>query len=212
MGSRLGWSIMMLLAFSVSAYALAMLLVPQIRSSFVLSLFSAFPKFTWIHLFGGGIAMVAGALQLNSSIREKYLSLHRQLGRLYVAGVLFGGIAALVLAINSVGGTSVQSGFALLAVFWLGTTFAAYYCILQGRVGSHKNWMIRSYALTLAGVTLRVYLGVSAVLGIKFMDSYPLMAWLCWIPNLLVAEIFLRAAGQEHDKPGKRGTTSGASS
>lgn len=138
--------------------------------------------------------MVAGALQLNASIREKHLSFHRLLGRIYVGGVLFSGIAGLLLAINSVGGMSVQLGFALLAVSWLGVTACAYSVIRKGKVGAHKKWMIRSYALTLAGVTLRLYLGLSVVLGIKFPVAYPVLAWLCWIPNLILAEWYLRAA------------------
>lgn len=197
MGRKLGWSIMTLSAIAVAGYALVMLLVPAIRTPFLLDLFNGFPQLTSIHLLGGGIAMVAGALQLNGSIREKYLHLHRLLGRFYVGAVLFSGIAAFVLAINSVGGASAQSGFALLAVCWLASTFCAYYFIRGGRIDAHKNWMIRSYALTLAGVTLRLYLGISAVLGVEFANSYPLIAWLCWIPNLLIAELFIRSGSHE---------------
>ena len=36
--------------------------------------------------------------------------------------------------------------------------------------------MMRSYAVTLAGVTLRLYLGISIVLGVKFFDAYPVLA------------------------------------
>jgi hypothetical protein len=52
--------------------------------------------------------------------------------------------------------------------------------------------MIRSYALTLAAVTLRLWLPLSQVAGIDFMTAYVAIAWLCWVPNLLVAEWFLR--------------------
>src|SRR5260370_20371385 len=48
--------------------------------------------------------------------------------------------------------------------------------------------MIRSYALTLAAVTLRIYLPASQIAGIPFPDAYQTISWLCWVPNLVVAE------------------------
>ena len=49
--------------------------------------------------------------------------------------------------------------------------------------------MIRNFALTFAAVTLRAYLGLSqAVFGLSFEAFYPVVAWLCWVPNLIVAE------------------------
>jgi len=56
---------------------------------------------------------------------------------------------------------------------------------------AHREWMIRSYALCLAAVTLRVYLPLSAMAGIPFSESYPAISWLCWVPNLIIAEWFL---------------------
>ena len=48
--------------------------------------------------------------------------------------------------------------------------------------------MIRNFALSLAAVTLRLYLPASAVAGVPFEDFYPAVAWLCWVPNLILAE------------------------
>ena len=44
------------------------------------------------------------------------------------------------------------------------------------------------YALTLAAVTLRVYLPASMALGLDFDRAYAAIAWLCWVPNLLAAQ------------------------
>ncbi|MCZ8073925.1 MAG: DUF2306 domain-containing protein, partial [Paucibacter sp.] len=99
----------------------------------------------------------------------------------------------------------VASGFGLMAVFWLATTLNAHRLIRQGHVKSHRDWMLRSYAVTLAGVTLRLYLGVSVILGIKFFDAYPVLAWICWVPNLLVAEWLIRRrlpAARESERSG----------
>ena len=51
--------------------------------------------------------------------------------------------------------------------------------------------MIRNYALTFAGVTIRIYLGLFFASGLKFEEFYPSLAWLCWVPNLILVEWWL---------------------
>lgn len=53
--------------------------------------------------------------------------------------------------------------------------------------------MVRSYALTLPAVTLRIYLPVSLIAGVHFMVAYPAIAWLCWVPNAIAAEWLIRS-------------------
>jgi uncharacterized membrane protein len=203
MSKKISWILMTLSAILVALYALGLLAAPSIRSPFIKNLFAHFPVVTSIHFIGGAIAIVVGAFQFSASLRAKHLALHRLLGRFYVGAIIFGGIAGFVLAINSVGGFYVQTGFGLMAIFWLTTTFKAYRQIRYGDVKSHENWMIRSYAVTLAGVTLRLYLGISVVLGFKFFDAYPILAWICWIPNLLIAEFFIKQKAKKFKASGK---------
>ena len=51
--------------------------------------------------------------------------------------------------------------------------------------------MVRSVALTLSAVTLRLYLGGATALGADFDAVYPAIAWLCWVPNLVLAQWWL---------------------
>ena len=83
-------------------------------------------------------------------------------------------------------------GFDALAVTWLVTTLCGYLAIRDGNETVHQRWMTRSFALTFAAVTLRIYLPFSALLGVPFAVAYPIIAWLCWLPNLAVAEWHLR--------------------
>jgi hypothetical protein len=53
--------------------------------------------------------------------------------------------------------------------------------------------MIRSFALTFAAVTLRLYLPLAALLSINFVDAYRAISFLAWLPNLLVVESYLRS-------------------
>lgn len=57
---------------------------------------------------------------------------------------------------------------------------------------AHRRWKIRNFALTFAAVTLRLYLPAAAALEVPFATAYPAIAWLCWVPNLLVAEWLAR--------------------
>ena len=187
------WLGMTLLALAVAGYAVTMSFAPELRPSFVRTLFAERPVAAFVHFMGGAIALVAGAFQLNTRLRTRFIGVHRWLGRLYLLAVVIGGVAALALALQSFGGAIAHAGFGLLAVCWMGSTLNAYRHIRQGNLSTHRNWMIRSYALTLAAVTLRIYLPSSQLAGIPMTVAYPVIAWLCWVPNLLIAEWFVRS-------------------
>jgi len=110
------------------------------------------------------------------------------MGRGYVVAVLVGGLGALGLAPLSQAGLVTHIGFGLLAVLWLTATAQAYFSIRAGDQVNHRDWVIRRYSLTLAAVTLRVYLPLSQAAGIPFADAYQAIAWVCWVPNLVAAE------------------------
>ena len=146
-----------------------------------------------LHIFAGGIALLTGWSQFSSRLRISRLSLHRTLGKIYVTAVLISGLAGLYIAHYATGGAVSRWGFGLLAIAWLTTTGAAFSKIKSMEIDAHQNWMIRSYALAFAAVTLRIYLPLmQAVMGMNFIDAYRIVAWLCWVPNLLAAELMVR--------------------
>lgn len=77
---------------------------------------------------------------------------------------------------------------------WLSTLALAVRHAWRGEVAAHRRWMVRNFALTLAAVTLRFYIPGSLMAGIEFETAYAYIAWLCWVPNLVVAEWMLRRA------------------
>jgi len=189
---RFAWGLMALLAFAVAGYAIAISLVDDFRMPLVRQLFEVRPWSAWAHFLGGGVAIAVGALQTHTGLRNRWPALHRWMGRVYVVAVVAGGLAALVMAPHASTGAVAAFGFGALAVCWLGTTALAVVAIRQRRIADHRDWMLRSYALTLAAVTLRLYLPASQIAGMSFLVAYPAIAWLCWVPNLLVAEWMLR--------------------
>jgi uncharacterized membrane protein len=144
------------------------------------------------HIFLGGVALLTGWSQFNERFRNRNLSFHRTLGKIYVVVCLLSGGAGLYLAFYATGGWVAGLGFGGLAVSWLVTTSMAYISIRNKEIEKHQQWMIRSYALTFAAVTLRIYLPLSQIAQIDFIDAYRVIAWICWIPNLLVAEWIIR--------------------
>lgn len=188
---------MAFLAVGVGAYALVLLAVPTIGAPFLGARFAAIPVAAYGHIAGGAIAMILGAFQVNAMIRRRSLARHRWLGRIYVAAVLVGAPSGLALATVSEGGIVTHLAFGLLAVLWFATTAMAYVRIRARNIEAHRQWMIRSYALTLAAVMLRLYVPAAIVSGFSFEDAYPAISWLCWVPNLLVAEWIIRHMPRE---------------
>ena len=63
---------------------------------------------------------------------------------------------------------------------------------VQGRFAEHRVWMLRSFALTFAAVTLRLYLPIFPMLGLPLVEGYRVVSILCWVPNLILVELYLR--------------------
>ncbi len=144
----------------------------------------------YTHVFGAMFALLLGPWQFSTRLRASRPALHRWMGRLYLGlGVLIGGIAGLYMAVHAFGGILAQTGFGLLAVLWLYTGLRAYLAIRAGDVVSHRRWMVRNFALSFAAVTLRLWLPGSVASGIAFEVAYPVIAWACWVPNLVLAEL-----------------------
>jgi uncharacterized membrane protein len=183
---RTGWWLMTGLAVAIALYAVVLLFVPTARPPFMNG--HAMPLAVLAHFGCSAVALAFGPFQFRADLRARRLQLHRWMGRTYVVAVLAGGSAGLALATVAQGGLVAQTGFATLALAWLGTTTLAYLTIRRGDDVQHRAWMTRSFALTYAAVTLRIYLPLSIASGVPFDDAYRVIAWMCWVPNLLVAE------------------------
>jgi uncharacterized membrane protein len=172
---KAGWTLMTVLAMSIAVYAALVLLWRGFGPPFVAERRAVVPWALSGHLAGGLVALALGPWQLNGRLRQRALGLHRWMGRGYVVAVGVGGCSALVLAPLSMEGLVTHVGFGLLAVLWLASTLQAYLRIRASDPLEHRRWMIRSYSLTLAAVTLRIYLPLSQLAGTPF--PRPIRRW-----------------------------------
>jgi uncharacterized membrane protein len=145
-----------------------------------------------LHALGGAIALLAGPLQFVPSFRESNWNRHRLLGWIYCGAIVLGWCASLWIAPHSQTGWIASAGFLTLGAAWIVATGIAVQFILRGDAIRHRRWMIRSFALTAAAITLRMYLPLLFVFHWPFSTAYPAIAWLCWVPNALAAEVYLR--------------------
>lgn len=195
MSGKVAWGVMVVFAALIALYALTVALVPGMRPPFVAELFGKNALGTLGHTAVGGLALACGALQFSNRIRIERAAVHRTLGTIYVVAVVVSGVSALVLAPSSTGGPPAHFGFALLGLLWVTTTVVAYVRVRGRDYTAHREWMIRSYSLCLAAVMLRLYLPAAQMMGFQFEDAYPVIAWICWVPNLIVAEWFFVRSG-----------------
>lgn len=189
---RTSLAVASVLCFGVAAYAVAIYgfgpgaqrLPPEMRAAF-----ESHPIGINTHIFASILALILGPFQFSSRLRAKWPKVHRWLGRIYLGvAVAVGGAAGLYMSYHAFGGPVAKLGFAGLALAWLYTGAKAYSAARNRDFRAHRHWMIRNLALTFAAVTLRLYLPSVFIFQLSFAPAYAAIAWLCWVPNLVVAE------------------------
>lgn len=190
-GSTIAWALMGLLAVGISLFSYRYLFWIGPLAPNVIANPHAHPWLV-VHVAGACTALLVGSFQFLLRVRDRFPKWHRWVGRIYVAACLTGGAGAIPIALTSTAGPVATAGFGGLAIGWLVTTVRGWQLARERRFVEHRRWMIRSWALTLAAVTLRLYLPMVPIFGLPFMDSYRAISFLCWVPNLLIAELYLR--------------------
>ena len=148
----------------------------------------------YIHVFSAIVALLAGFTQFSPEILRDSPKIHRLIGKIYVAVILLINFPiGLIMGVYANGGLPGKTAFLLLDTLWFYFTLKAYLCARNRQFIDHKNYMIRSYALTFSAVMLRTWkLILSNILIIDTAELYVIDAWLAILPNLIIAEIIIR--------------------
>lgn len=146
----------------------------------------------YIHVFSSPVIILTGLLQFNRKLQKSYPVIHKKIGWTYFLFVLFiSGPSALIMAFYANGGYPAQISFVLLSSIWILSTYLGLYNIRKKNVEKHILWVFRSYALTLSAITLRFYAYLFDVFNVNIPpnETYILLSYLSWIPNLLLVEV-----------------------
>lgn len=193
--AKLGRWTLLLLSVGVTGYGLFAYFGLEPGSTVHPTMKASYAAHPWRilpHVACSAVALLVGPLQFFPALRARR-RLHRAIGYAYFIAVLGGGISGLATAFVAYGGLASKLGFGLLALLWLWTTVAAVRAARARDFAAHEAWAIRSFALTFAAVTLRIYLGSFFAAGLDFDAFYPILAWLSWVPNLIFVEWVLLA-------------------
>lgn len=156
----------------------------------------AYPEYLpifYIHVYTSIFVLLLGfiaLLRINFGISH----FHRWVGKGYVFLLLvFAAPSGIYMGIHANGGELSVVAFLILGILWWWTTFKAYQTARQKDFTAHKRWMWRSFALSVSALTLRMW----KVIIVYFfqlppMDTYQIIAWLGWVPNLLLVEYLVK--------------------
>lgn len=195
---KTAWFLFVFFAVSVGFYPIMYILVdmsqgllgnkpPELLTNTIWNLFF------YLHIGFGGLSLLTGWSQFSKKIRARNIRLHRILGKIYMIAILISGVSSIYIALYATGGMGPSFGFGTLGVLWLTTSTMAYIAVRKRHIPQHKVWMIQSFALSFAAVTLRLWLPLlTAAMHMEFIEAYRIIAWLCWVPNLLVAFTIVR--------------------
>jgi len=148
----------------------------------------------YAHVLIGGLILIIGFFQLHPTFGLKWRKVHRAFGYFYVMGILcFAAPGGLVMSFFIERGPLVLLSFITQASLWFFFTAMDFHRIRHRDIQAHRQWMWRSFALTFAAITLRIYIFFcSYSIDLSQPTAYATLAWLSWAPNLLIVEFYIR--------------------
>lgn len=147
------------------------------------------------HLLTAILPLALGPLQFWNGFRNRYTSWHRLLGKLYILGSLLGGISAFVLGVLQTYEGSIVPVL-LLSLLWIFMTVASWITIRNGNIKAHRLFTIRSYALALTFVWLRILGDLVYKHNLLFFIKSDEIKdatyeWMSWVLPILLVELFI---------------------
>lgn len=198
--NKVAWTVFVFLAIGISLYPLVYLFASDdfgllMNKSKELLASTIWRIAFYGHISFGGLALLVGWSQFSKKLRSKRLQLHRNLGKVYVFSALLSGLCGVYLGFFATGGIVPSIGFISLGVIWIFTTTRAYVAVKNKDLSLHQGMMIYSYAACFAAVTLRIWLPILTIAFGEFLMAYKVVAWLCWVPNMIFAMLWVRKKG-----------------
>lgn len=160
------------------------------------------------HFFAGAVILMLGSIQLVEGIRNKFINVHRWVGRVYVIACIIAAIGGLLFIFlkGTIGGTVMNISFAGYGLALLLCAILTIKFARAKQLDKHRAWAIRLYALAIASWLYRQEYAVVFLLGLDWPQQdfrgvfdY-IMDFFFYIPNLFIAEFFIRASYKKFPK------------
>ncbi|PJB19626.1 MAG: hypothetical protein CO117_03930 [Flavobacteriaceae bacterium CG_4_9_14_3_um_filter_33_16] len=156
------------------------------------------PNKWWLvgHLLGGALALIIGPFQFSTTFRNRFLKTHRNLGKVFIIAIIIASLSALYMSIYVAPQVNISWSISLfiMALVWLTSVLMAYRTIRLKRVPQHREWMIRTYIITLGFVLFRI-LNENTFIRDKmptFEERGAACIWLSWTVPLFFSEVILQ--------------------
>jgi hypothetical protein len=155
-----------------------------------------------VHFIAGAILLMLGPIQLFSPLRVRWPAVHRWIGRLYGLTALLAGLGGLtfILFKGTIGGAVMNVGFGLYGALMVVASVATVHHARQRRFERHRAWAIRLFALAIGSWLYRMDYGFWRLIAHNAGHTHSFdgpfdiaMVFLFYVPNLFVAEAFIRA-------------------
>ena len=155
----------------------------------------------YVHVISSMAVIAVGPFQFLKKFRSRYLNWHRLGGKIYAYGILLlAAPSGLIMAFYAEAGFWSVIGFLCMGILWFVTTLMAVIKIKQRKIEEHRIWMIRSYALSFAAITLRLLVPFFSLFIYDENLIIISTAWLSWLLNLLIAEGMIFAIQHKSNK------------
>ncbi|MEH7097138.1 DUF2306 domain-containing protein [Neobacillus vireti] len=147
---------------------------------------STWKWFFYPHILLGTISLAIGPFQL-TKLSQKKIHLHKRLGKVYAVAIFINILMVPYLTLSATGGKGSTIAFLILDLFWLWTTSMGVIKAAQRKIPAHKEWILRSYAITWVFVTFRVVM-IPLLIFLEKSLAFPLAVYLGIGINLLFIE------------------------
>ena len=178
-------------------YGLLMLVVLYTRdlalldsSSPLRQRYTSIPGLMLAHGVFGALALILGVFQFSSRLRSRYIAVHRLFGRIYIGSTFIAAPVAVVVSIVLGDGSLIMASI-IQAGGWMLCTALALYCVRNGNIQQHRQWMMRGYPFAMVFVVVRAVLAIPAVqrMGEVGLVStvWSVIALACFVPSVVIA-------------------------
>jgi len=154
---------------------------------------------TLTHILPGMLFMVLGPLQFMSRLRTRCPRFHRWNGRTFLLASLVLGVAGLAMAAGgTIGGWDERAAIFVFGSFFLFALAKAFQHVLRRNFASHREWMIRGYAIGLAVAAIRPIMGTFfAAAALRGQTPQPqhffgTAFWIGFVLAASTAEVWIR--------------------